>query len=271
MHSQSKLRPAHLRGNDNEINVAQFRQASVVDRYHLRLPYPSETFEILKTLLIDTPYTVLDVGTGTGEIAREMVKWAGRVDAVDASASMIQKGQTLPDGDHPNLRWLCGKAEEVELQPPYSLIVGADSLHWMDWPVIFPKFARLLSPNGVVAIVTRGELSPAWNEGLVSLIRQYSTQRNYEPYNLVDLLTQQGLFETLGEKTTSPVSSTQSIEDYIASFHSRSSLSLDALTVEAATNFDNELRQLVMPFTVDGQLTLATEATIQWGRPRQNL
>jgi hypothetical protein len=95
--------------------------------------------------------------------------------------------------------------------------------------------------------------------------------QNYQPFDLVDLLTQRGLFEPLGKKFTTSVPSTQSIEDYIASFHSRSSLSLDALTVEAATNFDNQLRQLVMPFTLDGHLTLATEATIQWGRPRQNL
>src|SRR5205085_8811604 len=97
-------RPAHLTPD----NAARFKDQSVVDFYPLRLPYPSVVFDILADLITDEPRAVLDVGAGTGDIARGLVRRVERVDAVDFSPAMIAKGKTLPDGDHPGLRWIYG-------------------------------------------------------------------------------------------------------------------------------------------------------------------
>ncbi len=66
-----------------------------------------------------------------------------RVDAIDFSAAMVSAGQRLPSGLHPNLRWICCKAEDAPLVPPYALITAGNSLHWMDWHALMPRMAEV--------------------------------------------------------------------------------------------------------------------------------
>ena len=77
-----------------------FKDHQVVDAYRFRPPYPDEVFEILAHLITDEPRAVLDVGTGTGDIARRLAGVARRVDAVDFSQFMIERGKQLLNGDH---------------------------------------------------------------------------------------------------------------------------------------------------------------------------
>lgn len=67
---------------------------------------------------------MLDVGCGTGYIARTLVERVGQVDAVDFSQNMIEMGKMLLNGDNPRLRWILGSVEEVELYPPYGLVTA---------------------------------------------------------------------------------------------------------------------------------------------------
>ena len=101
-----------------------FQDLGVVDSYRYRPPYPTEVFAILAGLVRPTPRRVLDVGCGTGNIARRLVTQVERVDAVDFSRPMIEYGKRLPSGDHAGLRWLYGRIEEVALDPPYVLVTA---------------------------------------------------------------------------------------------------------------------------------------------------
>ena len=51
--------------------ASQFQDQCVVDNYHLRPLYPEETFSLLARLVAPDGQRVLDVGCGTGEIARQ--------------------------------------------------------------------------------------------------------------------------------------------------------------------------------------------------------
>ena len=64
-----------------------------------------------------------------------------------------------------------------------------------------------------------------------------------------------------------PVPTRQSIDDYIDSFHSRSSLSRGAMPLADAHAFDQRLRLLVEPWSEHGMLSLETEAMVSWGVP----
>ncbi|MBA2363117.1 MAG: class I SAM-dependent methyltransferase [Chloroflexia bacterium] len=256
-------RPAHLTAE----NAAAFREQGVVDLYHLRLPYPREVFGILTGLTTGEPLSVLDVGAGTGELARPLAGRANRVDAVDISEAMVKKGRTMPGGNHPHLRWIVLSVETAELWPPYSLITAGDSMHWMDWEVVFPRFREILTPRGLVAIVHRDEPDPPWQEDLMQLIRHYSTMRNYQPFDLITELEQRGLFLVAGKHETAPVSTQQSVEDYVASFHSRSSLSRRRMPSADVAAFDHQLRELVEPWSSAGMLDLQTVASVVWGVP----
>ena len=101
-----------------------FKNQQVVNAYRYRPPYPQEVFTILASLIVDEPRTVLDVGSGSGDIARPLVEFVERIDAVDFSQNMIDMGKQLPNGNHPHLHWIYGKVEEVPLTPPYALITA---------------------------------------------------------------------------------------------------------------------------------------------------
>lgn len=94
-----------------------FRDAGVVAAYRYRPPYPDEVFDVLMGLVVDSPKVVLDIGAGTGGIARRLAGMVERVDAVDFSPGMIEEGQGLPGGGHPNLCWIMGKVEEATMAP----------------------------------------------------------------------------------------------------------------------------------------------------------
>ena len=133
-----------------------FEDETVVASYHTRPPYPEEVFELLAALLAPRPGAVLDLGCGPGIVARRLVdlgEHVERVDALDASPAMLAEGQRLPNGDHPRLRWILGRAEDAPLQPPYSLMTAAASFHWMDRQTVLPRLHDALAPDGILVII----------------------------------------------------------------------------------------------------------------------
>lgn len=252
----------------NQHYAERFQDRSVVERYHLRPTYPSETFDILKDLMVDEPHVVLDVGCGTGNIARRLVEHAEHIDAVDISEPMLDCARTLPGGDSPKIRWLHGRAEEIDAHPPYTLITAGESLHWMDWGVALPRFARFLAPQGVLAILDIADEPPVpWHDGYVQIVKRFSNNPNYVRIDLVAELEKRQLFRKIGDHKTAPISMQQTIQDYIASQHARSSLSLETMAAEQAAQFYSEMCELLSPYAKGGLLTFSVVGLITWGKP----
>jgi trans-aconitate methyltransferase len=249
-------------------NAVRFQDQSVVDRYHLRPTYPPQTFEILNELIKDEPRVVLDVGCGTGNITRPLAPFVERIDAIDWSQPMLERARTLLGGNAPNIHWLPGRAENVQTQPPYALITAGESLHWMEWSVVLPRLAREVSPRGMLAILYVEEQSNPWEEGYRQIVRRFSNNPTYRPFDWIAELEKYQLFQQLGERRTTPVSMQQTVGDYVAAQHARSSLSLETMTAEQATQFDTEMQALLSPFAQDGLLTLSIVGGIRWGRPK---
>ena len=66
--------------------AAWFDEPSAVDRYHLRPPYPAETFDLLASLVVGSLRVVLDAGCGPGDLALGLAPLVDRADGVDRSA-----------------------------------------------------------------------------------------------------------------------------------------------------------------------------------------
>jgi ubiquinone/menaquinone biosynthesis C-methylase UbiE len=248
---------------------AQFKDLSIVEAYRYRSPYSAETFTILAELINDEPRHVLDVGCGTGDIARYLVEHVERLDAVDFSLHMIEQGKQLPGGNHPRLHWLQGPVEDVTLNPPYALVTAGECLHWMDWNVVLPRFHELLLPGGYLAIVERGTLPVAWFSALGGIIPQYSTNKDfYQGFNMLEALEQHGLFQKVGEKKTAPVPFVQSVDDYIESFHSRNGFSRQRMDPAMSDAFDREAKEILLKSYPDGVITLQTVDNVVWGIPQ---
>lgn len=252
--------------------ATRFRDQGVVDAYHFRPPYPEETFDILASLISDEPRAALDVGCGSGDIARRLVQCVDRVDAVDFSLPMIEKGKRLPNGDNPNLRWIHSTAEEAPLDPPYALITAGMSIHWMDWDIILPRFRDALTPHGYLVVLSMEGSLPwhdalPWEREVHEIVKRYSTSPKYQEIDMIKEWQTRGLFEQLGEKDTAPVWFTQPVNDYIAAFHSMSSLSREHMGQENADAFDREVRAVVSKYNANGMIEKQVYTTMVWGRP----
>ncbi len=255
--------------------AAWFQDPSVVAAYPRRPAYPPEVFDALLGLITDTPRTVLDVGCGLGDLARPLAPLVERVEAVDLSAPIIEAGRRMRGGDHASLRWIHSAVETAPLAPPYALIVAGDSLHWMDWATVLPRFAEVLTPHGVLAMVGRDWTNPPELAArLRPLFRRYSANRDYQPFDLVQELEQRGLFHKLGEQVIPPSPWRPTMDDYIESRHSQNGLSRERMTAEDAAAFDAEVRRAILDTwregyvgLCDGHLDLVVESNIVWGRP----
>jgi len=260
----STLRPWHLARQYAE----QFQDQSVVDAYHLRPYYPEETFSLLADLCDPVCPRVLDAGCGTGEIARRIAPLVEHVDAVDLSPAMLTKGKGLPGGDAANLRWIEGEIETVALAPPYGLITAASSLHWMEWAVALPRFAQMLTPNGVLVILFDHASTLEADTGEIGqLVRDYSTNRDYQPFDLVEELQERHLFTVRGKRWTQPVLQKQSIADFVGSIHARNGFSRERMGAEAAGDFDTQVLQILRATYPEGDLTMSVQMKVVWGKP----
>jgi SAM-dependent methyltransferase len=257
-----RSKPAHLAPEF----AGQFTDTSVVASYHLRPPYPQQVIDLLLSLRVAAG-SVLDAGTGTGDIARALAQRGVRVDAVDPSAAMLARGRQLPGGDEPLLHWIHGPAETAPLHPPYGLIVTAASLHWMEWEIVLPRFRAVLAPGGVLTIVEQRQTPQPWDSALSEIISRFSTNRFYQPYDLVQELEDRALFRPLGHVQTAPVAFTQTIADYIESFHARNGLSRDRMDPEDAAAFDAACDRLMRPFSQDGLIAMGIVGLVVWGMP----
>lgn len=263
-------KPTHL----GPAYAAQFQDASVVDAYQHRPPYPAEVFDVLVGLLVPMrPCAVLDIGCGRGELARPLAARSDaidHVDAVDISLPMLTLGRSLPGGDTPRLRWLHAALEDAALDSaPYALVTAGASLHWMDWALVLPRLRAALTSGGRLAIVEHDRAAPLpWDATLYGeLIPRYTTNRDYQPYDLVQELQARGLFAPQGEHFTAPVPFTQTVDVYIESFHSRNGFSRERMSAADAAAFDAGVRARVAPHLDGALVQMEVVAKITWGLP----
>lgn len=274
MPAASRPKPSHHSASYG----AWFRDPLVAQAYPTRPPYPDEVIALLTSLVPDGAVAgarVLDLGAGTGDLARRLAPLVKRVDAVDASEAMMQIGRTLTGGNHPGLRWILGMAEDAPLEPPYALATAGESLHWMDWDAVLPRVARSLVPGASLAIVNRNWDQPAaLRERLLPIFERYSPVTDYRPYDMIAELVSRGLFAETGRQRHGPAPWTPTVYEYVECRHSQRGASRTHMGPEAVSAFDAAvvavLDELCRDGTIaerDGRLQLSVTANMVWGRP----
>jgi SAM-dependent methyltransferase len=250
-------------------HAEQFGDPAVVAAYEARPPYPLALDRLFVELAGGSAARLLDLGCGTGELARRLVPRIDAIVAIDRSERMIARGRLLPNGDAPNLTWIHGRVEDVPiagaLAGPFTAALAAESFHWFDWQALAPRLAAWLPSRRLILAERREEPSP-WSDQLAALIARYSTNQDFEPYDVVDELVKRRYLAIEGRLTVRPQPFSQSIDDYVTSIHSRNGFSRDRMTAAAARAFDGGVREAVLPHAPDGVVTVPVAARVVWGR-----
>ena len=122
--------------------------------------------------------------------------------------------------------------------------------------------------NGHLALVERKEDEELpWNDQLLKILYDYSTDPKYEQFDMAANLERSGLFQKQGELKTLPITFVQSVEDYVESFHSWSELSRIPMG-KNASRFDEDVSALVSGFTLGKPVERRVSSLIIWGKPK---
>lgn len=68
----------------------------------------------------------------------------------------------------------------------------------MEWTQLFRRLEAALSPKGCLAIVEIGSGPNPWDEQLRAAVREFSTNRQFQPYDLTTELIDLDLFVVEG-------------------------------------------------------------------------
>ncbi|WFE46083.1 class I SAM-dependent methyltransferase [Verrucosispora sp. WMMD1129] len=123
--------------------------AADYDRYRPRYPPAALRWALAD---IDAPAQLVDLGAGTGILARGLLALGHRVTAVEPDPAMRAQLTSL-DGDP---LALAGSAEAMSLPDGYAdAVLTGQAYHWFDRPRAHAEIARVLRSGGVFA--------PIWN------------------------------------------------------------------------------------------------------------
>jgi SAM-dependent methyltransferase len=135
-----------------------------------RLPYPAELATAFQEELdLDGSGRLLDVGSGTGEIALLLAPLYDEVVGLDADEDMVAEArEEARRQGHRNTTWVTARAEDLPLDlGTFRTATFAQSFHWMDRRQVAATVLEMLEPNGAWVHVDMKTLGlPATDEEL---------------------------------------------------------------------------------------------------------
>jgi SAM-dependent methyltransferase len=149
-----------------------------------RAGFPAQFFERLREFGIGLlGQQVVDLGTGTGTIARGLAKQGCQVTGLDISPELIAQAKQLDAAAGVTIQYVQAPAEATTLpDASFDVVTAGQCWHWFNRPQAAGEVRRLLKPAGQLVIahfdwlplphnvVTATEqlieqYNPAWNMG----------------------------------------------------------------------------------------------------------
>lgn len=148
-----------------------------------RAGFPDSIFERLAEFNVGLAgHAVIDLGTGTGTLARGFALRGCDVVGVDPDPRMIRKAKSLDRQSKITVQYAEAKAESTGLGSDVADVVSAGQCwHWFDQPTVIAEAIRLLKPAGKLVIANFDWLPLAGNvvEATEELILRYNPDWQY--------------------------------------------------------------------------------------------
>lgn len=119
-----------------------------------RAGFPYAFFDLLAARRYARPgQDALDLGTGTGTVARGLASLGLTATGLDPSRELLDEARALDKAAGVSVTYLTGTAEATGLAPGrFDLITAGQCWHWFDRPAATAEAARLLRPGGRLLI-----------------------------------------------------------------------------------------------------------------------
>lgn len=117
--------------------------------------YPAEFYEkILSLELCRDGQKVLDIGTGTGVLPRNMYKYGAKWVGTDISATQIEQAKILAANSGMNIEFYCCSAEELDYPDnSFDIVTACQCIWYPDHTILAPKLSKLLKSGGKFLIL----------------------------------------------------------------------------------------------------------------------
>lgn len=127
-----------------------------------RQGFPADFMARLADYGIGGPHQrALDVGTGTGLMARALAKAGCIVTGLDPSPELLGKAREASFAEGQSIEYVEGVAEELPFEDgSFDLVTAATCWHWFDPTSAAQEAARVLTPDGKLVIAVMDWHSP---------------------------------------------------------------------------------------------------------------
>jgi SAM-dependent methyltransferase len=153
--------------------------ATALDYARHRAGFPDSLFERLQPFGVGkTGQSVVDLGTGTGTLARGFARRGCRVVGVDIADRLLEQARVLDRAEGLEIEYRIARAERTGLPERCVDVVSAGQCwHWFDRVAVAAEVARILVPRGTVVIAYFDWLPLPGNvvEATESLIARHNT------------------------------------------------------------------------------------------------
>ena len=115
--------------------------------------YPQEFYErIINRGLCVNGQSVLDIGTGTGVIPRNMACYGAKWTGTDISENQINQAKLLSEGM--DIEYYAVPAEKINFPDnSFDVITACQCFWYFDHSALMPKLFKMLKPNGSILIL----------------------------------------------------------------------------------------------------------------------
>lgn len=122
--------------------------------------YPEEYYNYILNLgLCKDGQKVLDIGTGTGVLPRNLYRYGADWTGADIAENQIAQARELARQDGMEIDFFVSRAEEMDFpDQTFDVITASQCIWYFDHTITAPGFARMLKPDGKFLILYMGWL-----------------------------------------------------------------------------------------------------------------
>lgn len=115
--------------------------------------YPDEFYErIVRRGLCINEQNVLDLGTGTGVLPRNMMKYGAKWTGIDIAENQIEQARLLSRGT--DIEYVCTPVEEAGFpKSSFDVITACQCFWYFDHDRIMSNLYRMLKPHGSILVL----------------------------------------------------------------------------------------------------------------------